>query len=187
VDILISMINVAVLIYFLFILLKGIKIKYLACSLGAIFILLFGFYILKQHGPVFLSDLEPSKYSQQWGRLMKDRSIDGNRPTVNGFIYEKGIGTHASSSITYILDGRYRYLDGAVGLDDEQNRGNKIEFFVYADDTLIYDSGILQGVIYPRTLYLNIAGAKELKLVVGDGGDGINCDHADWLTMELLP
>jgi len=116
-----------------------------------------------------------------------DRSIDGNSLTVNGFIYSKGIGTHAYSSIEYIIGGRYRFLEGMVGLDDEQNRGNKIEARIYADNKLIYRSGIILGRVKPHYFHLDISGTKELKLVITDGGDGINCDHGDWLLIRALP
>jgi hypothetical protein len=30
-----------------------------------------------------------------------------------------------------------------------------------------------------------VKGVKELELVVNDGKDGINFDHADWVNLEL--
>ncbi len=188
-DIIVSVVNVAILIYFLFLLLKDVKINYKHAAYfgGAGLILLGGLYFLKSQAPVYLSDLESKSSYQEWGKLQKDRSVDGNRLTVNGFKYSKGLGTHAYSSITYLLDGRFRFLEGAVGLDDEQRRGNKIEFLIYADKRLIYKSGILGGRQNPRHFYLPVSGVKELSLVVGNGGDGINCDHADWLGIRVLP
>jgi len=186
-DILFSLVNTVLLIYFLYILAKDIKIKYLGYSLAAIIILLTSFYFLKPAHDVYLSDLMPKTHEQQWGQPHMDRSMDGNSLTVNGFIYSKGIGTHAYSTTEYIIDGRYRSLEGMVGLDDEQNRGNKIEAWIYADNKLIYRSGIMVGWVKPHYFHLDISGKKELKLVITDGGDGINCDHGDWLNIKVLP
>jgi len=185
--IIISMVNVALFIFVLFLLSKEVNVKYFGCSLAAILIVLSGLYFLKPVHPVYLSDLTPKAYEQQWGQLHMDRSVDGNPLTVNGFKYLKGIGTHANSSIEYIMDGRYRVLEGAVSMDDEQKRDNKIEARIYADNKLIYQSGILKGWIDPRYFRLNIKGVKEIKLVFSDGGDGINFDHGDWLRIKALP
>lgn len=139
-------------------------------------------------GPVYLSDLSPIKYYQQHGQLHMDRTVMGNRLVVNGFFYTKGIGTHANSSIEYQINSRYRFLEGAVGLDDDvANNGNKIEAMIYADNKLIYRSGILQGWMNPHYFRLNIAGTKVLKLVINDGGDGANYDHSDWLGIQAIP
>lgn len=186
-DVFASIINVAVLFYFLCIILKGINIKYVLSMLLLLLAIFTGLYFARLDRPVYLSDREPQYVHQQWGTLRRNRSVDGNQLSVNGFIYAKGLGTHAYSSIKYQLDGHYRFLEGAVGLDSEQNRGNKIEFFIYADKRQIFRSGILQGWIKPRYFYLPIAGVKEIDLVVGDGGDGINCDHADWLGIKIIP
>jgi len=187
VGMIISLINMSLFLFVLYMLVKDIKIKYQGCFLAAIIVVVAGFYFLKPAHPAFLSDLAPKTYQQQWGQLRMDHSVDGNRLKVHGFYYSKGLGTHAYSSIEYELGGRYRFLEGAVGLDDEANRDNKIEARIYADKRLIYKSGILQGRINPRYFRLNIAGAKVLRLVVTDGGDGINCDHGDWLLIRVLP
>lgn len=186
-SIVISIINVVILIYFLYVLLQGIKIKYLAYFSIVMLIFLSGLYLFNRSQPVYLSDLEPASVYQQWGKLKRDRSVDGNHLTVNGYKYAKGLGTHANSEIVYKLDGRFKFLEGSIGLDDEQRRSNKISFLIYADSRLIFESGIIGGWQNPRYFYLPVAEAAELKLVVNDGGDGINYDHADWLGVKLLP
>jgi Gpi18-like mannosyltransferase len=185
--IMISVINAAILLLFLFMLLRDVKVKYLVPYSAVILVLFAGFYFSRPPLPVFLSDLEPISVSQQWGKLKTDRSVDGKPLTVNGYKFAKGLGTHASSTIIYNLGSRYRFLEGWVGLDDEQSRGNKIEFFIYGDAKLVYKSGLIKGRQDPRYFHLPIKGIKELKLMVSDGGDGINNDHADWLGIKLLP
>jgi len=41
--------------------------------------------------------------------------------------------------------------------------------------------------INPRHFKVSIKGYKKLTLVVNDGNDGINSDHANWLNMRLTP
>jgi hypothetical protein len=182
-----SVINIIIFLFMSYELVKDVKIKNALLISAAALIVFAGLNYSRPVRPVYLSDLMTKASEQQWGDLRMDRSVDGNPLTVNGFKYPKGIGTHANSSIEYILDGRYRILEGAVGLDDEQKHGNKIESWIYADNKLIYKSGILQGWIDPKYFRLNIAGVKEIKLMITDGGDGINFDHGDWLLIKALP
>jgi len=191
IDISASIVNLAVLAFFIFLISKEafrkIKIKYLISTFLAIALMLLAFYFFKPARAVYLSDMETKENSQGWGSLQIDKSVDKNRLSVGGFLYSKGIGTHANSTIKYILDGNYGFLEGSCGLDDEQNRGNKIECLIYADEKMIYDSGIFQGYLNPHYFKVPVKGVKEIKLVVEDGGDGINCDHADWLEVKAIP
>ncbi len=166
---------------------KKIKIEYFIYALFAIILILSAIYSFKLSRTVYLSDMEMRENRQDWGSVQTDKSIDKNRLSVGGFLYSKGIGTHANSTIKYILDGNYGFLEGSCGLDDEQNKGNKIECLIYADEKMIYDSGIFWGYLNPHYFKVPVKGVKEIKLVVKDGGDGINCDHADWLEVKAIP
>ena len=187
VGMILSLINVALYLFVLYRIVKDIKLKYIGSFFAAIIILFGGLHFLKPIQPVYLGDIQSKAFYQQWGKLRIDRSVNGSPLTVNGFKYSKGIGTHAYSSIEYILGGRYSILDGAVGLDDEAASGNKIQAWIYADNNLIYNSGIMTSWIDPHYFRLNIKGVKDIRLVITDGGDGINCDHSDWLGIKALP
>jgi alpha-galactosidase len=106
---------------------------------------------------------------------------------VNGYKFEKGLGTHAYSSIEYELGGRYRYLEGMVGLDDRGSGRNKIEAWIYADNKLVFKSGTIIGWTNPIYFYIDIKGAKVIKLIISDGGDGIEGDNGDWLNIRAIP
>lgn len=189
VAIIISIINVGVLMYIthMFWTESKIKLKIIIALVTLSVVLTGTLFLVQRNQPIYLSDREPSLSSQQWGTLHHDRSVDNNQLTVNGFIYAKGLGTHANSSIVYDLERDFRFLDGWCGLDNEQNRSNKISFKIMADGRPIYDSGTLQGWLDPRHFQLPISGVKKLELIVSDGGDGINFDHADWLGLRLIP
>jgi Gpi18-like mannosyltransferase len=187
IDLIVSVVNAGILFYLLGGIMKEIKFKYVVYFMIGIVVLAGAFYLLRPNKPRYLSDLQPKEFYQQWGSLQKDRSIDGHTLTVNGFMFSKGLGTHANSSITYILGGCYKFIEGSVGLDSEQNRGNKIQFLIFADNKQIFDSGIVQGWIKPKYFKLPVKGVQEIRLEVKDGGDGINCDHADWLDLKATP
>ena len=65
----------------------------------------------------------------------------------------KGIGTHASSTIIYNLDGQYDTFLSDVGVDDEENgKGTgSVDFQVIGDGKVLFDSGVLTTAARRRT------------------------------------
>jgi hypothetical protein len=135
--------------------------------------------------PARLCEWEPVAARQDWGTPRHDRSVEGRRLEVFGFIFRHGIGTHASSRLTYHLNGAFRTFDTCFGLDSETNRGQRIEFRVLVDGAVRFSSGPFAGYEWPRHVRLPVAGAQFLTLEVLDGGDGNTGDHGDWLEPVL--
>ncbi|MBO4325711.1 MAG: NPCBM/NEW2 domain-containing protein [Clostridia bacterium] len=107
--------------------------------------------------------------------------------------YTHGISFHPASEgpayLTYNVEGRgFKTFYAVVGKDrasgrdvggDRGIKGSKISAEVWADGVKIAESGNLP---YPETytFKVNIQDAKEVKLVVTDGGDSIYCDTTSW-------
>ncbi|WP_443043881.1 NPCBM/NEW2 domain-containing protein [Streptomyces sp. NBC_00322] len=139
-----------------------------------------------------VSDLNWTSAVGGWGPVERDRSNgeraaeDGRTLTVGGTTYAKGLGTHAASDITYYLGGSCSTFTASVGVDDETGGSNgSVVFQVYRDGTKVADSGRVTGADAPRVLSAGLTGGLELRLVVAEGGDGINYDHADWAVPRL--
>ncbi|MDH6123950.1 NPCBM/NEW2 domain-containing protein [Kitasatospora sp. GP82] len=138
-----------------------------------------------------LSDLPWSSAVNGWGPVERDRSNgeqqagDGRTISIRGAAYAKGLGTHAQSEVDYYLGGGCQHLGVDVGVDDETNGNGSVDFRIYRDTTLVADSGLRTGKDPAVHLDADLTGGYELRLVVTDGGDGIDYDHADWATPTL--
>ncbi|GHF54472.1 hypothetical protein HNQ07_003605 [Deinococcus metalli] len=129
-----------------------------------------------------------------WGPIEINRSNgeqgagDGRTLTIGGAPYAKGYGVHANSEMRFSLKGTNatctRFTVDA-GVDDEVGSLGRVVFQVYLDGVKAYDSGPQTGSDPARRVDLNITGKQELRLVVTDGGDGINYDHADWANPQV--
>jgi endonuclease/exonuclease/phosphatase family metal-dependent hydrolase len=134
----------------------------------------------------YLSDLAATSATIGWGTIGKDVSVSKTPLSLNGVVYAKGIGTHAISDIRYALAGACSRFDAVVGVDDAVavTRGS-IRFQVFADGRFLYDSfpavaGNMTGAHPGQPVSLDVSGAQEIRLLVGDGGNGAGSDHADW-------
>jgi glucose/arabinose dehydrogenase len=138
-------------------------------------------------GSTFLSDLAWTSATNGWGPVEKDTSNggsaagDGRTITLNGTTYAKGLGVHAASDVRYALGGDCTRVRADIGVDDEViSTRASVVFQVFADGVRLYDSGVMGVTTATKTVDVDISGRSVLQLVVTDGGDGINSDHADW-------
>jgi alpha-galactosidase len=123
-----------------------------------------------------------------WGPVELDRSNgeraagDGRMITIAGVPYAKGFGAHAPGAIMFYTAGRCTSLTTDVGVDDEKrgNRAGSVTFEIWADGKKVADSGVLTWRDPGKSLTADLTGASFVTLVVTDGGDDTNSDHADW-------
>ena len=135
----------------------------------------------------YLSDLQWTSATVGWGTIQKDASIKGNPITLRGTTYAKGIGTHADSTITYNLAGKYTTFISDIGIDDEVNGQGSVIFQVIGDGKVLFNSGAVTGTSPVMGINLNVAGVQQLQLVVTTATPGnIDYDHADWAGTRLL-
>lgn len=139
---------------------------------------------VEQIDGVFLDALTPKSVSQGWGALQKNKSVWEKPLIIAGKYYRRGLGTHAISRIEYELDGKYRRFVAEAGVDG--NNFGTVTFEVWVDGNKKWETGIMHRNDAAKLVDIDVTGARSLVLVVGDAGDGINGDHADWCNAMLL-
>ena len=132
---------------------------------------------------VYLSDLKPASVQ---GEFRNDLSAGGKPMMVNGQVFKKGLGVKANSEIVYGIDGSWDRLSGDVGVDSEVGNRGSVMFRAYADGKLLFESPRQSGASVKQLIDIDIKGAKELKLVLLDEGDGNENDHGDWAGIRLI-
>ena len=141
---------------------------------------------------VYLSDLFWTSMINGWGPAERDRSngetgtADGGPIVLNGVAYAKGLGVHAMSEIVYAIPSSCSQFFAAVGVDDEVGAAGRVQFQVWADSSLLFQSAPLTGNSATVSVAVGLAGQSQLRLVVTDGGDGDASDHADWAGARFL-
>jgi alpha-galactosidase len=130
---------------------------------------------------VWLDDLDVNLTTQAWGDPHKNQSVDGHGLSIGGQSFEHGLGTHAESILLINLKNTAQTFSASVGVDGEvANPAASVEFFVMGDGKILWQSGVMKAGDAAKNFNINLAGVKILMLKVGDAGDGISFDHADW-------
>lgn len=140
----------------------------------------------------YLTDYDWKTTQNSYATPKKDISTSNNTLRLTGkngeeVSFERGIGAHATSTIVYDLtDKDYGIFSSYVGVDRQMfGSAGSVSFEVYVDGEKKFDSGLMNSNTPMEYFEVDIAGAKELKLVVTDGGNGIGSDHATWGDAKL--
>ena len=147
---------------------------------------------IRQGKAVYLSDLKPKRYDYtpylgvRWPFAL-DRSVAGHELRLGGHTYDKGIGLHSESRLTFDLGGSYRRFESTVGLDDRTGQGGSVRIRVLVDGQAkdVGDKEI-SSATGSRDARVDVTGAKELTLVVEFGSGGDVCDHVDWADARVV-
>ncbi len=136
---------------------------------------------------VWLSSLDLGKMRQGWGKPQIDRSIREKPLSIGGRQFAHGVGTHAASRLWVDLGGGTDQFLAAVGVDDAAgNPAASITFTIIADGKKLWQSGVMKPGQPAKPVDLDLKGVKTLLLLVGDAGDGIGYDHADWAEARFV-
>ncbi|MFO1523670.1 MAG: NPCBM/NEW2 domain-containing protein [Kiritimatiellia bacterium] len=129
-----------------------------------------------------LTELAPVSEQQGYGSPGLDHNLAGGGLRIAGRSFEHGLATHAASRIVYALGGKGARFTAFVGVDAAMSgyRESSVIFQVTGDGKLLFDSGVMKINTPAKPVDVDLAGVKELALVVTDAGDGNYCDHADW-------
>ncbi|GMU33164.1 MAG: NPCBM/NEW2 domain-containing protein [Planctomycetia bacterium] len=139
---------------------------------------------------VFISDLEPvdivqySVIDASWPP-QKDRSVTGLPLIVDGRLYERGLGVHATTRMTYALDGAYASFVSTIGIDDAAGPRGRAVFRVICDGRVAYESSPV-GPGAATAIRVPTDGVNQLILECDPGPDLDISDHCDWAGARLI-
>ena len=102
--------------------------------------------------------------------------------------YARGLYCHAVSKVVVRLPGPGKTLTTVVGLDrnDDTLRGRgSVVFRVGVGGAVRFTSPVMRVDTPPQEVRVDLAGAQTFTLEIGDAGDGIGWDQADWADAKV--
>jgi hypothetical protein len=153
---------------------------------------------MKNGRVVYLSDVKPATVSEDANYIrgatkslsdlefpwQADRSARGGKLILGGTEHRKGMGVRAYCALTYTLGGSYKRFQATFGLDAAARGLGSVVGEVWVDGKKVKEVP-LKGNDAPQAIDVDVAGGKELKLVVTWGGSG-QSDFADWGSARLI-
>lgn len=139
-------------------------------------------------GKTRLGDILVNSVTLGWGTPQLNRSVLGTPLSIGGRGFETGFGTCPISRIEISFPDKYKTFSGSCGVDDAmQARGSvgTVVFKVLHGEKVLFESPLMKGRMNAADFSVPVKGLTGVTLLVEDGGDGINSDHADWVNLNL--
>jgi len=134
----------------------------------------------------YLDLTHATKVSCGWGTVQDNSSVEGKPLRIGAVAFDHGIGTHAPSELAFDLDGQSHWLTFYAGLSADMTERGSVVVQVWLDGRMAYESRILRVKEEPEYVCLPIAGARELKFVCTDAGDGMAADYVNLGNVRLV-
>jgi hypothetical protein len=149
---------------------------------------------IHQAKAIYLSDLKPSKVEgKPFGNFdwppVADGSVTGLDLRLGGSTYDKGMGLHSESRVSYNLAGGYRSFEALIGLEqqaDGRTGSARVKVLVDGKSLPLGGDNDLSGKSKPLAIRLDVQGAKELTLVVEFGQRGDVLGRVNWIDARLV-
>ena len=141
----------------------------------------------------WLTDFSPSIASQvpyfgepnQWP-ARRNLNVMGGPLRADGRRFSHGLGVHATSTLTYTLNGGYRRFVFLPAMDQSAAPFGQSQARVLLDGKVIWHSGLLQVGTPLQLVNLNVTNGRVVSLQVTDGARFDVRARMDWLDAALL-
>jgi hypothetical protein len=116
-----------------------------------------------------------------------DRNVFGRPLRVGSQTFEKGIGVHANSTLTFPLDGTYKSLRTRYAIDTTSEAGKAdVNVRILLDDKVVYDQKNVRAYRISPLVSINLGDAKALTLEVTAAAATDTQDRLDWIEAALV-
>lgn len=141
----------------------------------------------------YLTDFDWTKATQSYSTTHKDQHYSGtplrlSDETGASVTYERGLGTHANAEIIYDLTQTDAVVFSTyVGIDRTMYNSTaaSVIFEVYVDGEKVAATDVMYAKDPQQYIQVPIVGAKELKLIVNNAGNGNGSDHGTFGDSKL--
>ncbi len=122
--------------------------------------------------------------SAAWPSRM-DRSVDGGEIRFKDQSFPRGIGVHAYSRLSWLLDGSFKAFRTRYAIDGDGALAD-VTVRILLDDKVVHERTHVRAGLLSPVIVQDLPGAKKLTLEVDFGSSGDTQDRLIWIEPALL-
>ena len=136
---------------------------------------------------VWLDDLPIQSYSEGIRPVDAKKNYAGDTLRINGQRFSRGLGAQSPCVLAFLLNGKAKRFSALIGVDDQGNKEIPLTFYVLGDGKVLFQSPEMSIGDAPLQVDVNLAGIKQLGLLVTDKVGGINNKrtYCNWINAQL--
>lgn len=141
----------------------------------------------QQTKTVWLDDLLIQTFSEGLRPVQAKKNYSNDTLRINGKKYSRGLGAQSPCVLAFLLNKQATRFSALIGADDLGNKEIALTFYVVGDGKVLFASKEMKIGDDPIKIDLNLAGIKQLGLLVTDKVGGINNKrtYCNWIDAQL--
>ena len=116
----------------------------------------------------------------------KNETVEGHWFRLSGQEYDRGLGTESRTLLAYRVEPGDLRFQASVGLDDRAGPLGNVVFKVNVDGKERFKSPPMSVRDAPKSIDIDITGAKIIVLITEFGERGNVRDVADWVEARII-
>lgn len=137
---------------------------------------------------IWLDDLKIQSFSSGIPSVQAKKSGGGDSILLAGQYFERGVGVHSISALSFLLNGKAKQFSAVVGADDKANKNMHVQFFVIGDQKILFESGPIKVGDSPKKVNVDLSGIQRMGLLVTLNleDEGYGKTYSDWADAKLV-
>ncbi len=137
---------------------------------------------------IWLDDLKIQSFSSGIPSVQAKKSGGGDSILLAGQYFERGVGVHSISALSFLLNGKAKQFSAVVGADDKANKNMHVQFFVIGDQKILFESGPMKVGDSPKKVNVDLSGIQRMGLLVTLNleDEGYGKTYSDWADAKLV-
>jgi len=137
---------------------------------------------------VWLDSLKIQTFSEGIPSVQAKKSGGGDSIRLAGQYFERGVGVHNVSVLSFLLNGNAKEFSAVVGADDKANNQMHVKFYVLGDEKILFESGEMKVGDKPEKVKVNLSGIQRLGLLakVNVEEGSYSRTYSNWADAQLV-
>jgi alpha-galactosidase len=132
-----------------------------------VFFLLSIFSVVAQDSrKVFLDDLTIQSFSEGIPGVTAKTCAGGDSIKMMGKVYQRGVGVHSTSVLTFQLNGKGLRFSALTGVDDNATPGMVYKMYAIADEKILFESNPMKVGDAPQLVNVDLKNVQRFGLLV---------------------
>ena len=120
----------------------------------------------QQTRSVYLDNLTIQSFSEGIPGVTAKSCAGGDSIRMKGKVYQRGVGVHSTSVLTFQLNGKGLSFSAITGVDDSATPGMVYKMYAIGDEKILFESNPMKMGDAPQMVNVNLKDVKRFGLLV---------------------
>ena len=140
----------------------------------------------QQTRTVYLDELTIQSFSEGIPGVTAKTCAGGDSIRMKGKTYQRGVGVHSTSVLTFQLNGKGLSFSALTGVDDNATPGMVYKMYAIGDEKILFESNPMKVGDAPQMVNVNLKDVKRFGLLVMVKEERGTKTYSNWANATII-